>query len=172
MDKLTPLKPLPSLCALAATLIIWFLIPVPEGVAPNAWQLLALFIGTIIAIIGKAMPIGAVSVIAIALVAVTGVTNPGKPGAALDDALSGFSNQLIWLIGFSIMISLSLNKTGLGARIGYYFISLFGKNARHRLRIDVGGNHPGAGDAEQHRARRRHHSPDHEIDRRQLWFQT
>ncbi|TBU67736.1 DASS family sodium-coupled anion symporter [Serratia marcescens] len=127
MDKLTPLKPLPSLCALGATLIIWFFIPVPEGVAPNAWQLLALFIGTIIAIIGKAMPIGAVSVIAIALVAVTGVTNPGKPGAALDDALSGFSNQLIWLIGFSIMISLSLNKTGLGARIGYYFISLFGK---------------------------------------------
>ncbi|HAT3432359.1 TPA: DASS family sodium-coupled anion symporter [Serratia marcescens] len=127
MDKLTPLKPLPSLCALGASLIIWFLIPVPEGVAPNAWQLLALFIGTIIAIIGKAMPIGAVSVIAIALVAVTGVTNPGKPGAALDDALSGFSNQLIWLIGFSIMISLSLNKTGLGARIGYYFISLFGK---------------------------------------------
>lgn len=53
-------------------------------------QLLALFIGTIIAIIGKAMPIGAVSVIAIATVAVTGVTNPGKPGAALDDALSGF----------------------------------------------------------------------------------
>lgn len=127
MDKLTPLKPIPSLCAAATTLAIWFLIPVPEGVAPNAWQLLALFIGTIIAIIGKAMPIGAVSVIAIALVAVTGVTNPGKPGAALDDALSGFSNPLIWLIGFSIMISLSLNKTGLGARIGYFFISLFGK---------------------------------------------
>lgn len=127
MDKLTPLKPVPSLCAVAATLIVWFFIPVPEGVAPNAWQLLALFIGTIIAIIGKAMPIGAVAVIAIALVAVTGVTHPGKPGAALDDALSGFSNPLIWLIGFSIMISLSLNKTGLGARIGYYFISLFGK---------------------------------------------
>lgn len=73
------------------------------------------------------MPIGAVAVIAIALVAVTSVTHPDDPGAALDDALSGFSNQLIWLIGFSIMISLSLNKTGLGARIGYYFISLIGK---------------------------------------------
>lgn len=127
MDKLTPLKPVHSLCAVVAALLIWFVIPVPEGVEPNAWHLLALFIGTIIAIIGKAMPIGAVSVVAIALVAVTGVTNPGKPGAALNDALSGFSNQLIWLIGFSIMISLSLNKTGLGARIGYYFISLFGK---------------------------------------------
>ena len=127
MGKLTPLKPIPSLISIAIALIIWFVIPVPEGVSPNAWHLLALFVGTIAAIIGKAMPIGAVSIIAIALVAVTQVTNPGKPTAALDDALSGFSNQLIWLIGISIMISLSLNKTGLGARIGYYFISLFGK---------------------------------------------
>lgn len=127
MDKLTPLKPLPTLFAVIATLVIWFLVPIPAEVAPNAWHLLALFIGTIIAIIGKAMPIGAVSIIAIALVALTGVTNPGKPSAALDDALSGFSNQLIWLIGFAVMISMSLNKTGLGARIGYYFISLFGK---------------------------------------------
>lgn len=127
MDKMTPLRPIPSLVAIAITLIIWFVIPVPEGVSPNAWHLLALFVGTIAAIIGKAMPIGALSIVAIALVAITGVTNPGKPGAALNDALSGFSNQLIWLIGVSIMVSMSLNKTGLGARIGYYFISLFGK---------------------------------------------
>jgi DASS family divalent anion:Na+ symporter len=127
MDKLTPLRPVPTLVAVTVTLALWFFIPPPASVEPNAWQLLALFIGTIIAIIGKAMPIGAVSIIAIALVAVTGVTNPGKPGAALNDALSGFSNPLIWLIGFSMMISISLNKTGLGARIGYYFISLFGR---------------------------------------------
>ncbi|MFI8415163.1 DASS family sodium-coupled anion symporter [Serratia sp. NPDC078593] len=127
MDKLTPLKPVPSLIAVSAALFIWFVIPVPDGVESNAWQLLALFIGTIIAIIGKAMPIGAVSIIAMALVALTQVTHPGNPSAALSDALSGFSNPLIWLIGFSIMISLSLNKTGLGGRIGYYFISLFGK---------------------------------------------
>lgn len=128
MDRMTPLKPIPSLIAIAITLIIWFVIPVPQDVTPNAWHLLALFVGTIAAIIGKAMPIGAISIVAIALVALTGVTNPGKPGAALNDALSGFSNQLIWLIGISIMVSLSLNKTGLGARIGYYFISLFGKS--------------------------------------------
>lgn len=128
MDRMTPLKPIPSLIAIIITLVIWFVIPVPPGVAPNAWHLLALFIGTIAAIIGKAMPIGAISIVAIALVALTGVTNPDKPSAALNDALSGFSNQLIWLIGISIMVSQSLNKTGLGARIGYYFISLFGKS--------------------------------------------
>ena len=127
MNKLTPLKPVPALIAIAITLIIWFIIPVPDKVDPNAWHLLALFVGTIAAIIGKALPIGAVSIVAITLVAVTGVTNPDSVKGAINDALSGFSNELIWLIGISIMVSLSLNKTGLGARIGYYFISLFGK---------------------------------------------
>lgn len=119
-------KPIPTLIAVAVTLIIWFLIPVPQGVKPEAWHLLALFVGTIAAIIGKAMPIGAISIIAITLVAVTGVTSP-KPAVALQDALSSFSNSLIWLIGIAVMISYGLTKTGLGARIGYYFISLFGK---------------------------------------------
>lgn len=69
-----PFKPIPTAIAVVITLIIWFVIPVPEGVEPNAWHLLALFVGTIAAIIGKALPIGAISIIAITLVALTGVT--------------------------------------------------------------------------------------------------
>ena len=124
--KVESFRPVPALVAVAITLVIWFVIPVPEGVKPNAWHMLALFIGTIAAIIGKVMPIGALSIIAITLVAITGVTND-KPSAAIADALSGFSNSLIWLIGISIMMSRGLINTGLGARIGYYFISLFGR---------------------------------------------
>lgn len=127
MDSLTPIRRWPAIISLVITLTIWFVIPCPPDVTPQAWHLLALFIGTIAAIIGKAMPIGAIAIVAIMLVAMTGVTNPGKPSAALNDALSGFSNQLIWLIGLSIMLSQSLLKTGLGARIGYGFIALFGK---------------------------------------------
>lgn len=127
MDSLTPIRCWPAIISLVITLTIWFVIPCPPDVTPQAWHLLALFIGTIAAIIGKAMPIGAIAIVAIMLVAMTGVTNPGKPSAALNDALSGFSNQLIWLIGLSIMLSQSLLKTGLGARIGYGFIALFGK---------------------------------------------
>ncbi|CAL1329346.1 DASS family sodium-coupled anion symporter [Candidatus Providencia siddallii] len=127
MNKLTPLKLIPFLIVVAISLIIWFLIPIPNAVDSNAWHLLALFVGTIAAIIGKVLPIGAVSIIAISLVALTGVTNSGSFKGAIVDALSGFSNDLIWLIGISIMISISLNKTGLGSRIGYYIISLFGK---------------------------------------------
>ena len=40
-------KPLPAAIAVAIALLIWFVIPVPEGVTPNAWHLLALFVGTI-----------------------------------------------------------------------------------------------------------------------------
>ena len=118
--------PIPMAIAVALTLIIWFVIPVPEGVKPEAWHLLAIFIGTIAAIIGKAMPIGALAMLSMAVVALTGVTSD-KPAVAVKDALSSLSSTLIWLIGIAVMISYGLTKTGLGKRIGYYFISIFGK---------------------------------------------
>lgn len=102
-------KALPTLISLFITLLIWFVIPVPAGVDPDAWHLLAMFVGVIAAIIGKAMPIGAIAIIAITLVAVTGVTND-SPSGAIQDALSSFANPLIWLIGISIMISKGLQK--------------------------------------------------------------
>ena len=118
-------QPIPAAIAVALALGIW-LIPAPAGVKPQAWHLLAMFVGVIAAIIGKVMPLGALSILAITLVAVTGVT-ADKPAAAIRDALSSFADPLIWLIGVSIMISRGLLKTGLGARIGYYFISVFGR---------------------------------------------
>ena len=129
-------KPIPAAIALALTLILWF-IPAPEGVAPNAWHLLALFIGIIAGIIGKAMPIGAMAVLAMTIVALLQVTVPevgadGNPiknpaSQAAKDALSSLNSTLIWMIGIAIMISRGLLKTGLGSRIGYLFLSLFGK---------------------------------------------
>ena len=130
-------KPIPAAIALALTLILWF-IPAPEGVAPNAWHLLALFIGIIAGIIGKVMPIGAMAMLAMTIVALLQVTVPelgadGNPiknpaAQAAKDALSSLNSPLIWMIGIAIMISRSLLKTGLGTRIGYLFLSLFGKS--------------------------------------------
>ena len=130
-------KPIPAAIALALTLILWF-IPAPEGVALNAWHLLALFIGIIAGIIGKAMPIGAMAMLAMTIVALLQVTVPelgadGNPiknpaAQAAKDALSSLNSPLIWMIGIAIMISRSLLKTGLGTRIGYLFLSLFGKS--------------------------------------------
>src|SRR5215475_15216896 len=95
-------KMLPTAVVAAFILMIWFVIPAPAGVSLNAWHLFALFVGTIVGIISNAMPLGAISIVAIALVAVTEVTNPGKPAAAVVDALSGFANPLIWLIVIAV----------------------------------------------------------------------
>ena len=85
-----------------------------------------MFVGIIAGIIGKAMPIGAMAILGITLVALTGVTNE-KAADATKDALSSLNNSLIWMIGIAIIISRGLLKTGLGMRIGYLLISLFGK---------------------------------------------
>ncbi|WP_129138939.1 DASS family sodium-coupled anion symporter [Modicisalibacter coralii] len=118
-------RPIPALIAIAIGIAIGF-VPTPEGVSSQGWLMLAIFVATIAAIIGKAMPIGAVSIVAITVVAVSGVTSD-NPGTAIRDALGSFSNSLIWLIAVAIMIARGLIKTGLGERIGYYFIALFGK---------------------------------------------
>ncbi len=125
--KLSPVKILPAVIAFIVTFLFWFIIPVPTGVDLNAWRLLGIFVGTIVAIIGKALPIGGAAMIGILLVGITQVTNPGNPGKAMGDALSGFSNSLIWLIGIAFFISRGFIKTGLGARIAYYFVKVFGK---------------------------------------------
>lgn len=100
--------------------LIWFLPIRPEGVTPEAWQMFAIFVGTITGCILQPMPIGAVSMIGLTFVMLTGVVE-------MDVALSGFSSSSIWLIVMAFFISRGFIKTGLGSRIAYLFVKLFGK---------------------------------------------
>ncbi len=109
-------------------IVLFWIIPAPEGMKTEGWHLFGIFCATILAIILKVMPIGALSIIAIALVAISCVTAPGDAKTSVKNALSGFNESLIWMIGVAIMISRAIIKTGLDKRIGYYFVSLFGKN--------------------------------------------
>ena len=52
---------------------IW-LIPIPEGLSAKAWGMLALFVATIVAIIAKAMPMGAATLVALVISGLTGLT--------------------------------------------------------------------------------------------------
>ena len=83
-------------------------------------HLLAIFMTTIIGIILKPLPMGAVAVMGIALTATTGTLT-------ITDALSGFSDAVIWLIVLAFFISRGFIKTGLGARIAYNFMALLGR---------------------------------------------
>jgi DASS family divalent anion:Na+ symporter len=107
--------------------IIWF-VPIPEGVKPNAWHLFAIFIATIAGIIMKAATMGTMAIIGIMTCAVTQVLAPGDPVRSVSNALSGFGNSIIWLIGLSFFIARGFIKTGLGTRLAYYFVRIFGKS--------------------------------------------
>lgn len=98
---------------------IWFT-PSPEGVDPKAWQLLAIFVATIVGIISKPLPMGAVAIAGMMATAVTGTLTIGQ-------SLSGFGNTVIWLIVLAFFVARGFIKTGLGARIAYLFVALLGK---------------------------------------------
>lgn len=114
---------IPLLITIAVGLIIYF-IPPPEGVTAEAWHLLAVFVATIVGIIMKPLPMGAIAMIGILL---TSFVLPDTNKANLSVALSGFSNGVIWLIVAAFFISRGFIKTGLGERIAYLFMSRLGK---------------------------------------------
>lgn len=110
---------LPMLFALGVGLCLW-LVPTPEGVDSKAWQLLAIFVSVIVALIGKALPMGGVSFIALTTLILTNTLT-------MKQAFSGFSHPIIWLVVAAFLLSKSFIKTGLGMRIAYVFVALLGK---------------------------------------------
>ena len=112
----------------AFALILWF-IPAPEGVAGNAWHLFAIFAATILGIILKAAPMGTMCMMAVGVTALSQVLAPGDAGKSITKALSGFGDKVIWLIGISFFIARGFIKTGLGNRIAFLFIRVFGKSS-------------------------------------------
>ena len=117
-----------TIITLAVGLLIWF-IPAPEGVVIEAWHLFAIFVATILGIILKAAPMGTMCMIAIAVTAFTQVLAPGEAGKSITLALQGFGDKVIWLIGISFFIARGFIKTGLGNRIAFLFIKVFGKSS-------------------------------------------
>jgi DASS family divalent anion:Na+ symporter len=101
-------------------LIIWAL-PRPDAVDPRAWRLLAIFVATVVGIIARPLPMGAMAIVGIAAAVGTGTLT-------LAEALSGFSNGTVWLVVAAFFIAAAFIKTGLGARIAYSLVAAFGSS--------------------------------------------
>lgn len=128
-EQQTPLdyaKPIPLAIIVGVGAAIWFA-PIPESILAlehglAAWHLLAIFVATILGIILKPLPMGAVAILGITASALTGTLT-------VNEALAGFGNTVIWLIVLAFFISRGFIKTGLGARIAYLFMSVLGKKS-------------------------------------------
>jgi len=106
---------------------IW-LIPMPEGMNPKGWSLFAIFTATILALICRPLPLGAVCLISMVIAVVF-------QNLDLSQALNGFSTPVIWLVLLVFFIARAFIKTHLGMRIAYFFVSLMGK---HTLGLGYG----------------------------------
>ncbi|ALS75852.1 anion permease [Planococcus rifietoensis] len=98
---------------------IWF-IPAPSGLETDAWHLFSIFVATIVALVIKPIPMGSTAILALTIIALTQILT-------LEQSLSGFQNTTIWLIVIAFFISRGFIKTGLGTRVSYLFVRLFGK---------------------------------------------
>jgi DASS family divalent anion:Na+ symporter len=99
-------------------LLIWAL-PRPDAVDPRAWRLLAIFVATVVGIIARPLPMGAMAIAGIAAAL-------GTRTLTITEALSGFSNATVWLVVAAFFIAAAFIKTGLGARIAYTLVAAFG----------------------------------------------
>jgi len=106
---------------------LWFL-PVPVGVEPGAWKLLAIFVATIAGIILRPLPTGAVALVA------TGVAVLSRT-LTIEEATAGFGVPIVWLVMAAFFISTTFIHTGLGIRIAYHFMRVLGK---HTLGLGYG----------------------------------
>lgn len=98
------------------------LIPVPAGIIPQSWRLLAIFAATITGSIVRPIP-GA----AMVLLGVTAL--PLFRVMTINEALTGYADPVVWLVLAAFFISRGMIKTGLGRRIAFLFIKAIGKHS-------------------------------------------
>ncbi|KAE8691695.1 Dicarboxylate transporter 1 [Hibiscus syriacus] len=111
----------PLMASIATGVVLWFL-PVPSGVSRNAWQLLSIFLATIVGIITQPLPLGAVALLGLGASVLTKTLT-------FSAAFSAFGDPIPWLIALAFFFARGFIKTGLGNRIAYQFVSLFGSSS-------------------------------------------
>jgi len=101
----------------AIVAIAWFG-GTPEGLKPPAWQLFGIYLATIVGLVLKPFPVP--------ITVLLGVATSSILLSNTKDVLAGYSNTALWLIFAAFALSVAFGKTGLGHRIAYHLVRLFG----------------------------------------------
>ena len=114
------------LVPLGAGAIVW-LIPVPGGLSPAAWHYTAIFIFVVAGLITEPVAAPVIGFIGLCTAALFQLVAP-TPAASVRWALSGFSNDVVWLIFSATTFALGYEITGLGRRIALLLVARLGGN--------------------------------------------
>ena len=101
----------------AIVAIAWFG-GTPEGLKPQVWQLFGIYLATIVGLVLKPFPVP--------ITVLLGVATSSILLSNTKDVLTGYSNTALWLIFAAFALSVAFGKTGLGHRIAYHLVRLFG----------------------------------------------
>ena len=107
--------------------LLLVLMPVPDGLQPNAWRYFALFAAVVLALVLEPLPPAAVGLVGVTLATVLGFIS-AKPAESIKWGLSGFSDRTVWLIFGALVVSMGYEKTGLGRRIALTLVKAMGKS--------------------------------------------
>ncbi|KAI4318709.1 hypothetical protein MLD38_032384 [Melastoma candidum] len=107
--------------SIAVGIVVRFIIPRPEEVSHQAWQLLAIFLSTIMGLILEPLPVGAWAFLGLTVAVVSRTLT-------FQAAFSAFTSEVLWLIVISFFFARGFVKTGLGDRIATYFVKWLGRN--------------------------------------------
>jgi L-tartrate/succinate antiporter len=102
------------------------LLPVPEGLSPQAWRYFALFAAVIAGIIAEPIPAAAVGLVGLVVGGAFQMVRD-TPADSTAWALSGFANGTVWLVFAAYMFSVGYSQTGLGRRIALNLIRILGR---------------------------------------------
>ena len=111
-DKLWRIAVMAAIVAIA-----WFG-GTPEGLKPQVWQLFGIYLATIVGLVLKPFPVP--------ITVLLGVATSSILLSNTKDVLAGYSNTALWLIFAAFALSVAFGKTGLGHRIAYHLVRLFG----------------------------------------------
>src|SRR5262245_65667447 len=87
----TPVQRLIRWSIVLAVVLIVLALPVPSGITPQSWRLLAIFLGTITGSILRPIPGGAIVLMGVSAVAITGALPVGA-------ALRGYADPIVRLV--------------------------------------------------------------------------
>jgi L-tartrate/succinate antiporter len=107
---------------------VLLVLPPPAGLSPDAWHYLALFVFVIAGLVTEPMPGPAMGLFGVSIGATLMLV--GKtPAESMRWAVSGFSNDVVWLVFSATTLALGYEVTGLGRRVALLLVKRLGRSA-------------------------------------------
>lgn len=87
----------------------------------TGWQVLAVFIAAIAAFLLRPLPMGAVTLLALTFLSVTGTLT-------IKQAMAGYADETVWLVVAAFLIAGSVTRTGFGRRVALGLVVWLGRS--------------------------------------------